>query len=50
MFGRSIFDIPPTRFLLLVSIIEYLEKVEKIMGQMHWEIKNIIDINKMEQL
>ena len=32
------------------SIIEYLEKVEKIMGQMHWEIKNIIDINKMEQL
>ena len=32
------------------SIIEYLEKVEKIMGQMHWDIKNIIDINKMEQL
>ena len=32
------------------SIIEYLEKVEKIMGHMHWEIKNIIDINKMEQL
>ena len=32
------------------AIIEYLEKVEKIMGQMHWEIKNIIDINKMEQL
>ena len=32
------------------TIIEYLEKVEKIMGQMHWEIKNIIDINKMEQL
>tara|TARA_R110000824_G_scaffold30134_1_gene99451 strand:+ start:539 stop:934 length:396 start_codon:yes stop_codon:yes gene_type:complete len=31
-------------------IIEYLEKVEKIMGHMHWEIKNIIDINKMEQL
>ena len=27
------------------SIIEYLEKVEKIMGQMHWDIKNIIDIN-----
>ena len=26
------------------SIIEYLEKVEKIMGHMHW------DINKMEQL
>ena len=32
------------------NIIEYLEKVEKIMSQMHWEIKNIIDINKMEQL
>ena len=32
------------------AILEYLEKVEKIMGQMHWEIKNIIDINKMEQL
>ena len=32
------------------SIIEYLEKVEKIMSHMHWEIKNIIDINKMEQL
>ena len=32
------------------SIIEYLEKVEKILGNMHWEIKNIIDINKMEQL
>jgi hypothetical protein len=32
------------------DIIEYLEKVEKIMGQMHWDIKNIIDINKMEQL
>ena len=32
------------------TIIEYLEKVEKIMGNMHWEIKNIIDINKMEQL
>tara|TARA_R110001583_G_scaffold75875_3_gene208433 strand:+ start:650 stop:1045 length:396 start_codon:yes stop_codon:yes gene_type:complete len=32
------------------AIIEYLEKVEKILGNMHWEIKNIIDINKMEQL
>lgn len=31
-------------------IIEYLEKIEKIMGQMVWEIKNIIEINKMEQL
>ena len=32
------------------AIIEYLEKVEKILSNMHWEIKNIIDINKMEQL
>ena len=32
------------------AIIEYLEKVEKVLGNMHWEIKNIIDINKMEQL
>ena len=32
------------------TIIEYLEKVEKIMSMMHWEIKNIVDINRMEQL
>ena len=31
------------------TIIEYLEKVEKILGNMHWEIKNVIDMNKMEQ-
>jgi hypothetical protein len=31
-------------------IIEYLEKVEKIFSYMHWEIKNIIQINQMEQL
>lgn len=31
-------------------VIEYLEKVEKIMQNMHWEIKNIIDIQRMEQL
>jgi DNA-dependent RNA polymerase auxiliary subunit epsilon len=31
-------------------IVEYLEKVEKIMQNMHWEIKNIIDIQRMEQL
>lgn len=31
-------------------LVEYLEKVEKIMTSMHWEIKNIIDINKLEQL
>ena len=31
-------------------IIEYLEKVEKIMGSMVWEIKNIVELNKLEQL
>lgn len=31
-------------------VIEYLEKVEKIMQTMHWEIKNILDIQKLEQL
>ena len=31
-------------------LVEYLEKVEKIMQSMQWEIKNIIDINKLEQL
>lgn len=31
-------------------IIEYLEKVEKVFSSMHWEIKNIIEINKLEQL
>ena len=33
----------------LDTIIEYLEKVEKILSNMHWEIKNVIDMNKMEQ-
>lgn len=32
----------------LEYIIEYLEKVEKVFSTMHWELKNIIDINKME--
>lgn len=31
-------------------IIEYLEKVEKVMSQMGYDIKNIIDVQKMEQL
>lgn len=31
-------------------IIEYLEKVEKIFSTMHWEIKNIVQLNQMEQL
>ena len=30
-------------------IIEYLEKVEKIFASMHWEIRNIIQINQSEQ-
>lgn len=29
-------------------IVEYLEKVEKIMSSMHWEIKNIVDLQQME--
>jgi|TARA_R100001594_G_scaffold20766_1_gene40211 hypothetical protein len=32
------------------AIIEYLEKVERIFSNMHWEIRNIVEINKMEQL
>lgn len=31
-------------------IVEYLEKVEKIFASMHWEIKNIIQINEQERL
>lgn len=31
-------------------IIEYLEKVEKVFSTLHWEIKNIIQINQLEQL
>lgn len=31
-------------------IVEYLEKVEKVMSQMSFDVKNIIEINKMEQL
>jgi hypothetical protein len=31
-------------------VIEYLEKVEKIFQNMHWEIKNIIMINQSERL
>ena len=31
-------------------LILYLEKVEKIFSTLHWEIKNIIDINKAEQM
>lgn len=31
-------------------IVEYLEKVEKIMSSMGFDIKNIIEIQKLEQL
>lgn len=31
-------------------IIEYLERVEKILSGMSWDIKNIIELNKLEQL
>jgi|TARA_R100000152_G_C6704519_1_gene133337 hypothetical protein len=34
----------------LDAVIEYLEKVERIFSNMHWEIRNIVEINKMEQL
>jgi hypothetical protein len=30
--------------------IEYLEKAEKIFSTIHWEIKNIIQIQQLEQL
>jgi len=32
------------------TIVEYLEKVEKIFASMHWEIRNIIQINEQERL
>lgn len=31
-------------------IVEYLEKTEKIFSQMSFDIKNVIEVNKMEQL
>lgn len=31
-------------------LIEYLEKIEKILSTMHWEIKNIIQLNEQERL
>ena len=30
-------------------IIEYLEKVEKVMASLHWEIKNVVALMQMEQ-
>lgn len=30
-------------------IIEYLEKTEKIMSSLHWEIKNIVNLMQLEQ-
>ena len=31
-------------------IIEYLEKVEKVLSQMGFDVKNAIDIMKLEQM
>jgi len=31
-------------------IVEYLEKVEKVMSQMSFDVKNILDIMRMEQM
>ena len=31
-------------------IVEYLEKVEKVMSQMSFDISNIVKLNQMEQL
>jgi hypothetical protein len=31
-------------------IVEYLEKVEKVMSQMSYDISNIVKINQLEQL
>jgi Recombination, repair and ssDNA binding protein UvsY len=32
----------------LETIIEYLEKVEKLIGTMTWDCKNLIDLQKLE--
>lgn len=34
----------------LTNVVEYLEKVEKIFGSMHWEVRNIVELNKLETL
>lgn len=34
----------------LEAVVEYLEKVEKILGTMHWEVKNIVELQQMETL
>ena len=31
-------------------IVQYLEKVERVMSQMTFDVKNIVEIQKMEQL
>ena len=31
-------------------IVEYLEKVEKVLSAMSFDLKNIVEINKLEQL
>ena len=37
-----------TKINELELLVEYLEKVEKIMGNAHWEIKNMIELQQME--
>ena len=39
-----------TKIKELDLVIEYLEKVEKTMSQMGFDIKNIVELQKMEQL
>lgn len=34
----------------LTNVVEYLEKVEKIFGSMHWEVRNVIELQKLETL
>ena len=34
----------------LTCIVEYLEKVEKVLSSMSFNLKNIVEINKMEML
>jgi hypothetical protein len=33
-----------------IVIVEYLEKCEKVLSSMSFDLKNIVEINKMEQL
>jgi hypothetical protein len=39
-----------SRIQELTTIIEYLEKVEKVMSAMGFDIKNVVELIKMEQM